>query len=935
MKEQETQNNNINTKLPDYEDFTEYDEDYDGDGEIDSYEEVSPDYSDAEGKISGELNNSVHNSAKSFSAEASRKVRDTAIIVPEELSTEEEAIDYFEEEDDLAYAPAPVEKTKSDLFKFLHRKDKKSEATEVIRIDEPNARQREEIIASGLTEDEVAWRTQEGLTNQMPRKGQKSVGQIVASHVFTYFNLLNGLLGVLVMMTGQIKNVLFLGTAISNTLIGIIQELKVKSLIDQLSVITTTKVMVLRGGTKNEISVNDIVLDDIVYLEPGDQVVTDGSVYNCQGLEVNESMLTGESKPVKKADGDPILSGSFISAGTAIMQVEKVGQDCYAAQLVSKAAHKKRAQSEMQRSIGRIIKVVSVALIPIGILLFRSQLVANGGDTNAAIIRTVSGVIGMIPEGLVLLTSVSFIIGVGRLARKQALVQEMAAIESLARADIICTDKTGTITTGELRVEEILPFGDATIDTVKEIMARLNGAFDDANATQTAVDQYFGKKNDWAIRETIPFSSARKYKAVSFSDAGDFVVGAPEFLIPEDKELLDRINRYSKQGYRVLLLGRSTGISAEQGDKGTITPLAAIIISDIIKEDAREVFQYFAKAHVAVKVLSGDNPVTVSTVAQKAGVIGAENYVDASKLPTDPIALAQEISKYSVFGRVRPEQKQAFVKAWQANGKTVAMVGDGVNDVLAIKDSDCGIAMAAGSEAAKQAAHIVLLNSDFSSMKDIVSEGRTIIANIERVSSLYLTKTIYSCILSILFIFLRSPYPFTTLQMGLINLCAIGLPSFLLTLEKQENVTSEGFMRHVLKVALPSAMTMVSAVLIVQFLNFLFPWDVDVFSTFNLMLGGLVALLVVAEVCHPLKGYRYRQFIVYLCIAIFLGAVLLLPSFYDMHSIFMWWSLLLIPLMLLVMMMIYWYSRLTNKLMIRLYREQERREASFRDRIRR
>ncbi len=934
MKEQETQNNNINTKLPDYEDFTEYDEDYDGDGEIDSYEEVSPDYSDAEGKISGELNNSVHNSAKSFSAEASRKAHETAIGVPEKMAAEE-AIDYFEEEDDLAYAPAPVEKSKSDLFNFLHRKDKKSEPTEVIRIDEPNARQREEIIASGLTEDEVAWRTQEGLTNQMPRKGQKSVGQIVASHVFTYFNLLNGLLGVLVIMTGQIKNVLFLGTAISNTLIGIIQELKVKSLIDQLSVITTTRVMVLRGGTKNEISVNDIVLDDIVYLEPGDQVVTDGSVYSCRGLEVNESMLTGESKPVKKAEGDPILSGSFISAGTAIMQVEKVGQDCYAAQLVSKAAHKKRAQSEMQRSIGRIIKVVSVALIPIGILLFRSQLVANGGDTNAAIIRTVSGVIGMIPEGLVLLTSVSFIIGVGRLARKQALVQEMAAIESLARADIICTDKTGTITTGELRVEEILPFGDATIDTVKEIMARLNGAFDDANATQTAVDQYFGKKNDWAIRETIPFSSARKYKAVSFSDAGDFVVGAPEFLIPEDKELLDRINRYSKQGYRVLLLGRSTGISAEQGDKGTITPLAAIIISDIIKEDAREVFQYFAKAHVAVKVLSGDNPVTVSTVAQKAGVIGAENYVDASKLPTDPIALAQEISKYSVFGRVRPEQKQAFVKAWQANGKTVAMVGDGVNDVLAIKDSDCGIAMAAGSEAAKQAAHIVLLNSDFSSMKDIVSEGRTIIANIERVSSLYLTKTIYSCILSILFIFLRSPYPFTTLQMGLINLCAIGLPSFLLTLEKQENVTSEGFMRHVLKVALPSAMTMVSAVLIVQFLNFLFPWDVDVFSTFNLMLGGLVALLVVAEVCHPLKGHQYRQFIVYLCIAIFLGAVLLLPSFYDMHSIFMWWSLLLIPLMLLVMMMIYWYSRLTNKLMIRLYREQERREASFRDRIRR
>ncbi len=812
------------------------------------------------------------------------------------------------------------------------RRSGKKAAAKAELIAEPPARPKEEIMRTGLTETEVAWRTQEGMINTQPKKGQKTVGQIIGSHTFTYFNLLNILLGILVMTTGQLKNVLFLGTAISNTFIGIIQELKVKKLIDQLNVITMTKVMALRGGSKCEVPVNEIVRDDIIYLNPGDQVTTDGSVYLCQGLEVNESMLTGESKPVKKTDGDPILSGSFISAGTAIMQVEKVGEECYATELVSKAARKKRAQSEMQRTIGRIIKVVSVALVPIGLLLFRSQYLASG-DIDTAILRTVSGVIGMIPEGLVLLTSVSFIIGVGRLARKQALVQEMAAIESLARADILCTDKTGTITTGELKVEEIIEFGDMDRETVSEIIAHINGAFEDANATQTAVDNYFGKKTDWPVRETIPFSSARKYKAAGFTDIGDFVIGAPEFLIPKNKKALRLINKYSEQGYRVLLLGLSDGISAEKEKKGRIEPLAAIVISDIIKEDAGEVFEYFAKAGVDIKVLSGDNPITVSTVARKAGVAGAENYADASELPTDPIAFAQEITKYSVFGRVKPEQKQAFVKAWQANGKTVAMVGDGVNDVLAIKDSDCGIAMAAGSEAAKQAAHIVLLDSDFSSMKDIVSEGKTIIANIERVSSLYLTKTIYSCILSFLFIFLKSTYPFTTLQMGLINLCAIGLPSFLLTLEKQENVASEGFLGHVLKVALPSALTMVTAILIVQFLNFIFPWDVSVFSTFNLMLGGLVALLVVAEVCHPLKGSKYRTFIVYLCVGTFLAAVLLLPNFYDMHSIFMWWSLLLIPLMILVMMMIYWYSRLTNKLIIRLKKEQERRQASFRDRM--
>ncbi len=780
-------------------------------------------------------------------------------------------------------------------------------------------------LTYGLTAEEVSDREAEGLINVTVRKGQKTVRQIVLSHTLTYFNLLNILLGILVATTGQWKNMLFLGIIIGNSAIGIFQELKVKSLIDNLTVITAARVIAIRDGSEEEMPVDNIVVDDVIKLGPGDQVVTDGRVFDCRGLEVNESMLTGESQAVKKRDGDQVLSGSFIIAGTALQRVDKVGNESYASQLVAKASHKKRASSEMQRTIGRIIKVVSVIIIPVGLLLYRSQMIANGGVFANAIFRTVSGIIGMIPEGLVLLTSVSFIIGVGRLANKKALVQEMPSIESLARANIICTDKTGTITTGELRVNEVLPMGRVTRDQVMDIMAHINSAFTDTNVTQEALNAAFGKSKGWAARGIIPFSSERKFRAVSFDGYGDYVLGAPEFIVPNNKAALDIVDTYSQQGYRVLLLGRSKGIDPETGDKGVVTPIAAIIISDVIKEDAKETFAYFAKSGVAIKVLSGDNPLTVSSVAKKAGIAGAEKYVDATKLPEDPTAFTQAVMKYSVFGRVKPEQKQAFIKAWQAAGMTVAMVGDGVNDVLAIKDADCGIAMASGSEAAKQAAHIVLMDSDFSSMKDIVKEGKTIIANIERVSSLYLTKTIYSCLLSVIFILLKTPYPFTTLQMGLINLCGIGMPSFLLTLEQQEDVTTSGFLKHVLQTALPAALTMVTSMLIVQILNAMFPWSTDIFSTFNLMLGGLVSMLVVASVCWPLAPYR--KFVLAVSSVVFLGAVILLPNFYDMHSIFMWWSLLLLPLSILVAIMISVYSMLTQKAIIRFGRMKQEMDA--------
>ena len=776
----------------------------------------------------------------------------------------------------------------------------------------------------GLTDRQVQDRAKLGMVNVTSAQHVRTTRQIVLSHTLTYFNFLNIVLGVLVFMTGQYKNMLFLGVIVCNAVIGIAQEMKVKQLIDKLSVITASRADALRNnGTKVNIPIEEIVRDDVLLFGIGDQIVTDGTLLTGEGVEVNESMLTGESRPVQKKPGDMLLSGSFVVAGTGSMQAVRVGDECYAATIVAKTRKKRRASSEMQTAINRIIKVVSVAIIPIGLLLYRSQHAAAvqtaaryGYDAawvfSESIVRTVSGIIGMIPEGLVLLTSVSFILGVGRLARRKALVQEMEAIESLARANIICTDKTGTITTGQLEVSKLIAVGDVKAETIRTVMAHMIGAFSDQNETQDALEKYFGRKTGWAVSDLIPFSSDRKFRAISFEKYGAYVLGAPEFLVPENRRVIDFVNSYARQGYRCLLLCRSSGISSIDGSKGSLLPMSVIVISDIIKEDAKEVFDYFAKTGVAVKVLSGDNPETVSAVAQKAGVAGADRYVDASTLPANPVKLAQEISRYNVFGRVRPEQKQAFVRAWQVNGKTVAMVGDGVNDVLAIKDADCGIAMAKGSEAAKQAAHIVLMDSDFTSMKDIVREGKTIICNIERVSSLYLTKTIYSALLCLIFIALSQSYPWTTLQMGLINVVGIGMPSFLLTLEQHDNWKAEGFVMHVLRTCLPSALTMVTAMLLVQILSRIFHWDAEMVSYFSLMLGGLVAMLVVAAVSWPLN--RWRRIVLILSVVTFAAAIVFLPGFYDIHSLWTPWSLLLIPLAVLISMVIYWTSRKTNKL---------------------
>lgn len=755
----------------------------------------------------------------------------------------------------------------------------------------------EEKQFHGLSSAEVEDRIRMDRTNHMNTSASKSVSDIVKEHSLTYFNFLNLFLAVLVALTGQFKNMTFMGVILINTAIGIVQELKVKKLIDQISVMTAARTRVIREGVTKEIDVSDVVIDDVILVESGEQVCADCRLLDATGIEVNESMLTGESRPVKKQAGEELMSGSYLVSGSGVAKVFHVGENNYAATLAKKAKIKKRASSQMQEIIKKIIKIDGVLLIPVGILLYLSQR-GIAETTSDAVVNTVAGVIGMIPEGLVLLTSVSFVLGVGRLARKKALVQEMEAIEALARVNVLCLDKTGTITTGKLDVVDVVPVQEEqSPEEITTIMSELTWAFDDVNSTQDALRKKFKKIGKWKAEEKIPFSSDRKYRAAFFEEHGGYALGAPEFLVPENTQLMERVNQYSAEGMRVLLLASAT-LKAEEMKLEEVKPLGLIIIEDQIRPEAKDTFAYFREQKVAIKVLSGDNPVTVSQIAGKAGLEGADKYLDARNLPEDFEELREVVEKYAVFGRVRPEQKQNIIKACQANGKVAGMVGDGVNDVLALKDADCGIAMAAGSDAAKQVAHIVLLDSNFASMTNIVGEGRTIISNIEKVSSLYLTKTIYSVLLCLIFIFWQKEYPFIPIQLSWISGVAIGVPSFLLTLEQNQNSISEGFLRHVMRVALPAALTMVGTLVLTEVLSPFWNGEDLLSSLYHLVLGGMVSLIVVYRVCMPMT--RYHKVLCVGLTVIFAAGLVIAPGFLGIHRLDCWQSVLLIPMICMV-----------------------------------
>lgn len=703
----------------------------------------------------------------------------------------------------------------------------------------------------------------------------RSRWEIIASHTFTYFNFLNLVLAGLILFSGQYKNMLFMGIVITNALIGIIQEIKVKKLVDALSVVTATKAKLVLGEEIREVPIESLKIGDRIRISIGDQIPVDCVTRESQGLEVNESLLTGESLAVLKKGGDMLYSGSTAAAGTATAEVIHVGEDNYATQLVKKAKTKRRATSEMQIAIKKIIKYVGYAILPIGTVLFVIQRQAAGNDISDSLVNTVAGVLGMIPEGLVLLTSISFILGVGRLAKKNALVQEMEAIEALARVDVLCLDKTGTITTGELRVEKVILAGETEEKDVYPLMESISYAFEETNSTTEALRDYFRKTEKLDIIDKIPFSSQRKYMGITVREAegkSQYFLGAPEYLT-EDRVALGQAEQFAAEGMRVLLL-------SDEKKK----PLALIILADVIKEDAPETFRFFREKGVNIKILSGDNPLTVSVVADRAGLDGAERYVDARELPEEPELLREEIDKYQVFGRVSPEKKQYIIKALEAEGNVTGMVGDGVNDVLALKDADCGIAMASGSDAAKQSAHIVLLDSDFSSMKEIVNEGRTIISNIERVSALYLTKTLYSIFLCVLFIIIGKTYPFIPIQLSLIGATSIGIPSFVLALERHEDTIPKGFLKNVLRISLPAAVTLTGGLVVISFFCRLFHMGEVVVSTLNLLAGGFVSFAVLLVVCMPMSRMRFGLCVT--VIGLFCGAVLLFPHFFNVVSVF-------------------------------------------------
>ena len=775
-------------------------------------------------------------------------------------------------------------------------------------------------VYSGLTDEEVRSRIEKGQVNRSSGNNSRTTKEIIKTHLFTFFNFLNLFLAVLIIITGELRHLTFVFTIIFNTLIGIVQEIRVRNQVEKLSVITAPTALAIRNGQEVSIPLEDLVTDDIIKLSTGDQIGADCVLLEGQGLETNESLITGESVAVRKNPGDTLMSGSFVAVGSGIARVTRVGDESYATILAAKAKDKKRASSEMQRTIGKIIKTVGFLIIPIGLLLYRSQIMINGTSWQEAVVNTVAGVIGMIPEGLVLLTSVSFIVGIGKLAMKKALVQEMEAIEALARVNVLCLDKTGTITTGELELTEIVPCGRLSKDELDSILQAMTWAFDDVNMTQQAFMNHYPEKSSWEAVSIVPFSSARKYRAASFAGNGSYVLGAPEFIVPGDPVCAE-CDKYASEGYRVLLLAGSERI-APAGDGYSIAnprPQAMILIADKIREDASETFRFFTDNDVEIKVISGDNPATVSKIALKAGLENADRFIDASELPSDMAALRMTVSDYTVFGRVTPEQKQQLVGALQAEGKIVGMVGDGVNDVLALKDADCGIAMAAGSDAAKRASHIVLLDSDFGHMRDVVKEGRTIISNIERVSSLYLTKTIYSVILCVIFILLGKNYPVTPVQLMLISTLAIGIPSFFLALEQTEAITETGFLKHVLRVALPGAFTMVINILLIQVISWIFAFDYGMTSTYNVIIASFVSMLVLYYVSQPLNTLRkWLEIIMGIC---FTAGIVLSPEFFGISSVFNWRLIFFVPLVFFTYYSMVIFGRLMRRILGRRRRK--------------
>jgi cation-transporting ATPase E len=716
----------------------------------------------------------------------------------------------------------------------------------------------------GLSAAEVRDRVARGLVNDVPEAPSRTYAQIVRANVLTRFNFLLGSLLAVILVVGPIQDALFGVVLVSNALVGIVQEIRAKRTLERLALINAPKANVIRDGERREIEVGEVVLDDLLEIGSGDQMVVDGVVVDAFGLEVDESALTGESDPVGKRAGEELLSGSFVVAGSGTYRATRVGADAQAARLAERARRFTLARSELRAAIDRIIAVVTWVLVPTAALLFATQIATHHQDLRGALRGAVAGSVAMVPEGLVLLTSVTFAVSVIRLGRQQVLVQELPAVETLARVDVLCFDKTGTITAGDLSVNELVDLPDGGGD-LKTALGAMAAADPNPNATLRALAAAYPAPEGWTPTKVVPFSSARKWSAASFDGQGNFVLGAPEVVLAAaggdgrgpNGELLRRTEAFAVEGSRVVLLAASPEPIADGELPGGLTPLALAVLGDRVRSDAAPTIGYFRDQGVLTKVLSGDHPRTVAAVARRVGIAGADEPVDARSLPTDTAALAGLVERRSVFGRVVPDQKQAMVGALQARGHVVAMTGDGVNDVLALKDADLGIAMGNGSPASRAVAQLVLLSSRFATLPSVVAEGRRVIANIERVAKLFVTKTVYATALAVAVGIARLPFPFLPRQLTLIGSLTIGIPGFFLALEPNARRARPGLLRRVLVFAIPAGVVAACATLLAYWLAHRSPSvpleEARTTATMTLTGSGLWILWSLSRPLNPLR----------------------------------------------------------------------------------
>ncbi len=779
------------------------------------------------------------------------------------------------------HLPSSVEKF---IAKSQHSKAKKQRKLEKKQMKNNQTLMRYNANPDeGLTQEQVEKRISQGLVNVTKKGSTKSIKKIIFSNLITFFNILTFAIAGILISVRAFTDLFFVVIVTANIVIGIIQEIKAKNIIDRLSLMQAPTAFVIRDGTRSEIAVSEVVLDDILVLEAGKQIPSDAILID-GSVEVNESLLTGESDAIIKKPGDTLYSGSFVISGTCHARVDKVGKDNYISRLSGEAKLYKKPKSDLLKSLNYIIVVMAVIIIPIGVTLFYMQHFVNGVDMVTAVRKTAGAMVGMIPSGLMLLSSVALAVGVIRLAQNKVMVQELYCIEMLARVNVLCLDKTGTITDGTMSVKDVVEYENNFGISTKVVINGMLNALKENNLTQKALEDKFGSNKKIKYHSLIHFSSQRKFNAVSFERYGTFIMGAPEFVLRDvfENYRVD-VDNYSKQGYRVLALAHKEGfIENETLPEGPVQLVSLILIEDNIRPDAIETITYFKNSGVEVKVISGDNPLTVAKISERAGIDNAKVCVSLDGMSDEDVARAA--TRYTVFGRVSPDQKRILVKALKEAGKTVAMTGDGVNDILALREADCSIAMASGSEAARNASHLVLIDSNFSSMPKVVAEGRRVINNVARVACLFLTKTIFSFLLAMQALNSGGIYPISTVQLSIIDFFVVGIPAFFLVLEPNNNEVDSRFLPNIIKGALPGAITiLICSMITFQLVDYL-NYDFMTSSTIIIVVATNTCLMVLFKVCHPYN--RLRKLICGCSYTLFVLCIIFLPSLFEIRPIF-------------------------------------------------